>query len=560
MKWVQRKPKQAIKQDDSVLEQIGKIRGIKDVGRFLSPTEDELLDPYLLKNIEDASNRIIRSVKNNDKIVLSYDPDADGISANTVMRKYLGNYTDNVDYIYGERNYGHGITEQIKCKGLDKEKDAKRLELSESNIKKIADCDLLILIDSSSNDVETCKNIVKHFGCDIIILDHHEIEKENPHVLLVNPQQDGDEYPNKQLSGAGVVFKTIQVMEDTLGEVDPFYYMDLVAVGMYGDMMNVDVLENRFMIMYGLRNINNAGLKRIIKGGKVSKMDCNAIGFTIAPLLNGVARMDEIKLAIDILMEDNDDICKKLRLKMQKLNDSRKLRQKEIVEQYASKVDSNQKALIVLDDNSSKGFNGIVAQQLSERYKRPAIVGRLHKGTASGSFRSFNDFDMKTFLTESGLLVEAMGHPQAGGFEVEEVNLEKLIQYIEKELPELADKEPYILYDIEIKPDEVEECVNTIERFNMVTGKGFNKIIVRINGLSVKEQLCIGKTQETVKIKTFDEVELIKFRVNENYASELGVFDEIDIVGQLGINRFYNFQTRIETLTNQVMIEDYKEL
>lgn len=558
MKWVQRKPKQNITQGDSVLEKISKVRGIKDVNRFLNPTVDELLDPYLLKNIETASNKIITSIKNNDKIVVSYDPDADGITANTIMRKYLSNYTENVDYIYGERNYGHGITEQIKIKGLDEERDKKRLELSKENIKKIKNCDLLILIDSSSNDTETCKNIVKHFGCDIIILDHHEIEKDNPHVLLVNPQQEGDEYPNKQLSGAGVVFKVIQVMEDTLDEVDPFYYMDLVAVGMYSDMMKVDVLENRFMVMYGLRNINNVGLIRILKGGKVSKFDCNAIGFTIAPLLNGVARMDEIKLAIDILMDDDDDVCKKLRLKMKKLNDTRKAKQKEIVEQYAKKVDPNQKALIVLDNNSSKGFNGIVAQQLSERYKRPAIVGRLHMGIASGSFRSFNDFDMKSFLLASGLLVEAMGHPQAGGFEVKEENLQKLIGYIEEELPELEDKEPFVIYDIELETDEINESVGTIESFNLVTGKGFPKIIVRVNGVSVKEQSCIGATQETVKVKTFDDLELIKFRVNESYASELDLFDEIDVVGSLGVNKFFNFQSRTTIITNQVMIEDYR--
>src|SRR5690606_32075170 len=177
----------------------------------------------------------------------------------------------------------------------------------------------------------------------------------------VNPQQEGDEYPNKFLSGAGVVFKVIQVMEDMLGaqsKVNPFDYMDLVAVGMYADVMRVDVYENRYMIMNGLRNMKNVGLVRILKGGKVNmfKIDASAIGFTIAPLLNGVARMDNIKLAIDILLTDDDNVAKKLRLKMAKLNDTRKVLQKQIVEQYMTKVDQNNKVLVVFDEQSSKGF------------------------------------------------------------------------------------------------------------------------------------------------------------------------------------------------------------
>jgi len=560
MKWIARKPKVAVRQDDSAEEKIAKIRGIKDVGRFLNPTQNEMFDPYLMKNIEIASNRIIRAIKTNERIVVSYDPDADGITATTVMLRYLKNYTQNVDYIYGERNDGHGIKEQLRIKGLDEEKSAERLKRSRENLEKVKKADLLILIDSSSNETETCKAIIDNFKCDIIILDHHEIEKENPHCILVNPQQEGCEYPNKFLSGAGVVFKTLQVMEDTLGEVDPFQYMDLVAVGMYADVMRIDVYENRYMIMHGLRNIKNAGLLRILKGGKVDlfKINCNAIGFTIAPLINGVARMDEIKLAMDILLEDDDTICKKLRLKMQKINEARKEKQKEIVEQYMTKVKSNEKVLIVLDEQSSKGFNGIVAQQLSDVYKRPVIVGRLHNGTISGSFRSYNNFKFKSFLNEFQGEIEAMGHEGAGGIVMKEELLPELEKFIDFNFPELEDKEPTVIYDFEITADEVPEYIKAIEKFNLLVGNGFPKIVTRVNGITVEESSCIGKTMETVKIKTFDEMELIKFRVNENYASELGYFDTIDAVGQLNVNEFYNFGLKKKVITNQIMLEDYK--
>lgn len=571
MKWKKRNPKFSISDNDSVLEKVAKIRGIKDINRFLNPTVEEMFDPYLIKNIEEASNRIILALKRGENILASADPDADGVTALAIMFRYLKNYTDKIDYIYGERNDGHGIHEMTKLKenykdvvkdereNLSEEEIKRDLRMKE-NIRKIEECDLLILIDSSSNDTKTCKIIAEEMGKEIIVLDHHAIERENPYVLLVNPQQDGDEYPNKFLSGAGVVFKLLQVMEDTLGEVDPFQYMDLVAVGMYADIMRIDVLENRFMIMYGLRNIKNVGLARILKGGKVDtfKINCDAIGFTIAPLINGSARMGELKLAIDILLTDDDNEAKKLRLKMQKLNDKRKELQKDIVEQYMKKVDTSQKVLIVLDEQSSKGFNGIVSQQLSEAYKRPVIVGRIHKGTASGSFRSYNGFDLKKFLNESGLVKESQGHPQAGGFVIDESNLTDLIAYIDSNLPDLNEEEPYVTYDVEIDVNDVPDYVSAMEQLNLLTGNGFPKVIVKVMGISVESVDCIGATQETVKIKTFDSLELIKFKVNDKYASDIGVFDEIEAVGKLSINEFYHFGLKQKIITNQIVLEDYK--
>jgi single-stranded-DNA-specific exonuclease len=562
MKWLQRKPKVQPSSNDSISETIAKIRGIKDVNRFLSPTKDEMFDPYLIKNIEQASNKIIMAIKNKENIVVSYDPDADGITSATIMIRYLRNYTDNVDYIYGERGDGHGIAEMLSKPQNDDELSDKKIDMFEhnkNNEEKVKNADLLIIVDSSSNDDVMCKYIADELNTDIIILDHHAIERENNHVILVNPQQDGDEYPNKQLSGAGVVFKTIQVIEDTLGEVDPFYYMDLVAVGMYSDVMRIDVLENRYMIMHGLRNINNVGLARILKGAKadIRRLKGDSIGFSIAPLINGVARLDNIKLAIDILLEDDDKVAMKIRLKMFKLNEERKLKQKEIVDQYMTKIDSSQKVLIVLDEQSSKGFNGIVAQQLTEKYKRPVIVGRLHKGIISGSFRSYDNFDLKGFLQDFGQ-IEAMGHKQAGGIVLKEELLDSLTEYIESSLPELENREPTVIYDVEIGIDDIDEYVKKIESFNLLTGNGFPKIIVKVNNITVDSAECIGKTQETVKIKTFDELELIKFRVNPRYASELGYFDKIDVVGQLQINSWYNFALKKQVITNQIMIEDFR--
>ncbi|GIN25483.1 DHH family phosphoesterase [Bacillus sp. FSL W8-0445] len=559
MNWIQREPTRKPNNDDSILERIAKIRGIEDYQKFLNPTEEELHDPYSMKNIQDASNRIIKAIDKNERIIVSYDPDADGLTATTIMLRYLKNYTDNVDYIYGERSDGHGITEMIKISNLSPSKDADRIEHNKSNTDKIRNADLLILIDSSSNDVETCKFIREKLNTDIIILDHHAIESKNPYALLVNPQQDECEYPNKYLSGAGVVFKTIQVMEDTLNQVDVWQYIDLVAVGLYADVMRLDILENRYLIMQGLRNMKNTGLVRILKGGKVNtyKMKGDAIGFTIAPMLNGAARMDNIKLAIDILLEDDDKVCKKIRLQMHKLNQYRKEKQKEITDQYKKNIDDTKKVLIVTDEQSSKGFNGIVAQQLSEEYKRPVIVGRIHNGKLSGSFRSYNGFKFKRFLNQFDGELDALGHEGAGGIEISQDLLPDLERYIERHMPSLEDVKPTVYYDLDISVDEVGQYVKELDKFNLLTGNGFPKVIVRVNGISVEEPSCIGETKETVKIGTLNDMELIKFRVNEEYASELSYFDMIDVVGQLTMNEWFNFATRKLVAVPQVILHDY---
>lgn len=560
MSWIQVKPKRKPNERDSAIEKIAKIRGIEDPQRFLFPSKNELFDPYLIKNVETAANRIIRAISLNEKIVVSFDSDADGLTATSTMIRYLSNYTDNVNYIYGERGDGHGITQMILSNSLNQDTEKERIELNRENIRKIQECDLLILIDSSSNDVAACRHISEKWKKEIIIVDHHEIEVENPYVTMVNIQQKDDIYPNKSISGAGMVFKLLQVMEDTLCQVDPFQYIDLIAVGMYADVMRMDVFENRFIVMEGLRNFKNVGLLRILKSANVDlrRTNSNTIGFTIAPLINGCARMENIKLAIDMLLTDDDAEAMKLNREMKKLNDDRKIRQKEITDRYAKNINEDEKILIVIDENSSKGFNGLICQQLSEQFKRPAIVGRLHKGKLSGSFRSYNGFNLKEFLVKSELIDEAMGHPQAGGIVVDESNIAKLNKYIDENLPVLEDRQRNFFYDFEINVKEVNKYVDAIEEYNKVTGNGFYRITVKVSGLTVADVKCIGKTMETVKIETMDDLECIRFRVDETYASELGFYDEIDVVGALGKNYWYNFQERKEIIKNQIMIDDYQ--
>ena len=564
MKWVHRKPKFKYTESDSPIDKISKIRGITDIDTFLSPNKESLHNPRLMKNIDKAGGRIVEAIKNNEKVAVSYDSDVDGITSGTIMVRYLSNYLTNEDsvrIIYGQRGWGTGIEVQ-----LTKSNDEDRNEIVEKNIEILKDIDLLIIVDSSSNDYEMCKKIKESLGVDIIILDHHIVErnyKDNP-AILVNPQQTGCEYPNKHLSGAGVVFKTIQVVEELLGAdgiVDVWQYIDLVAVGLYADVMRVDVLENRYLILNGLRNVKNTGLVRILKGGKADfyRLNSDDIGFIIAPIINGVTRLNEIELAIQILLEDDDDVCKKLRLKMHKLNEKRKDVQSKLAKEYSKFIDKEQKVLFIADEMSSKGFNGLVAQQLATEYNRPAIVGRLHNGVFSGSFRSYGGFKLKSFLNDFDGELQALGHEGAGGIIIDEEYIANLMQYIDVFLPELDEIEPVITYDLEIDVDNIHEYIEPIEKYNTLTGNGFPKIVVKVNNIMIEDRQVIGKNLNTVKFKTTEKLELIKFRVDSEYADDVMIFDEINAVGVLVNNVWFNFKERKQIITPQIILDDYKK-
>ena len=542
--------------DDSIIEEIAKIREIENVQEFLNPSKGNLFHPSLMKNIDVASKRIIQALQNNERICLSYDSDADGITATTIMYKYLKKYTDNVYYIYGERNNGHGIEKMIT---LDVNDDEQK-QRNEENLQRIKESDLIILIDSSSNDVEACRYIKQELGKDIIILDHHVIEKENPYVIMVNPQQKDCQYPNKHLSGAGVVFKVIQLMEEILQNFDVFDYIDLVAVGMYGDVMRVDVLENRYLIIQGMKNIKNNGFLQILKDNKVNlkSVNSNTLGFTIVPLLNGVARMDNVKLAIDFLLEDDESKVKEIYRQIKELNNSRKRKQNMILSDYESYIVENNKIMIVVGDNFDKGFNGVIAQKLASEYKKPVIVGKLHKGWISGSCRSYGGFKMKSFLNELDY-VEAIGHEEAFGVSLHESKLNDLITYVNENMESFVSKN-IIYFDLEFKAKDVRRYLEPIQQFNYLCGNGFPKITVKVNDLMVEERTIIGKNNDICKIKTIDGIDLIKFNVNEEYANELGFFNIINVVGELQLNEWYNFALRKKISTLQVIMEDYKHI
>lgn len=535
MQWKQRIPITKPKGRDDIVARLAKIRGIDDLEDFLYPKSSSLYSPYMFKNIEAVAKRIKEAIVKNEKVCISTDPDTDGITSTSMLYLYLGQFTDNVYYTYHQRSSGHGVENQIKF-----------IE---------DDTDLLIILDSSTNSVKACKELSEK-GIEIIILDHHEFEEENPYATIVNPQMDN--YPNKSISGAGVTFKTMQVIDELLGIDTAFEYIDLCAIGMYGDMMNVSVPENRYIITEGMHNIKNEGLIALLNLNNVDLEEVNSttIGFKISPFLNGSARLDKIELALQLLTSGNEMECALLAREMSNLNEARKTKEKELVDKYMTTINTDNKVIIAIDKQASKGFNGLVATKLSKEFKRPSMVLRDHKGTLAGSYRNYGDFDMKKFLRGCKVVQSAEGHSFAGGVTINKCDYEEFLEYVNTNLENQV-FEQVIEYDLEILAKDVTKpLIEQINRFNHLVGQGLPKAIFKVKDLLVSERSVIGKNKDTVKI-VCDELTALKFKVNSEYAKELEELDIIDVVGELTINEWRNWRTGVVTVTNQVLIEDY---
>lgn len=526
---------------EDIVTSLLKARGISDIQEFLSPSINVLNSAYLLCYSGKVADRILKAIKNGERICISADPDSDGVCSTALMVRYISKFTNNYYISYAQRSEGHGVEYQLEF--IDKDTT-----------------DLLIVLDSSTNSTEACEELSQHM--DIVILDHHDVENENPYATIVNPKNDIT-YPNKNISGVGVVYKVLQVLDEMLGSGEVDDYIDLVAVGMYADMMPMDVLENRYLVIQGMKNIKNPGILKILELANVStnKVNSQTIGFTISPLLNGCARKDKLELGIELLICDDDQRCTELVMEMRALNDERRQEEKALFESYLEKIDPEDKVLIAIDENASKNFNGLIANKLSQEFHRPAIVMRDHMGSLAGSYRGYGTFDMKGFLNRKEirkLIKYALGHPSAGGVGLKSSNFKAFKETMNKLLKHYNfDSEVY--YDYEIDASLItSKLVKQIQEFDYCSGQGFPPAMFLVKEIFVEDNedvVVMGKNRDTVKIKSCD-LDVIKFKTNEKWASDVGMMDTIEVVGQLSLNEWEKWNKEVVT-TIQVVAETY---
>lgn len=562
-KWIKRN---SIKVSDDMLliEKLAKVRGIKNLDEWMNPPSSYMNSPYSLENIDEAVRIIIEHIYKQSKIVVVADIDTDGVCSTGIMFRFLKRLTPNVSIIHAQRSKGHGL---------------------ETVIDLIADdVDLVVVVDSSSNSVDACKELSEK-GKPVVVIDHHKIERNNPYAVIVNCQLGS--YPNKSLSGSAMCYKVCQVIEDYMGlQGLANEYIDLAAVGLVADMMDVRNMENRYLIYNGMNNIKNIGIKEILRQSKIDYKEgirSTDISFKIAPIIGACSRFDKIELAIELVTTEDEERVKELVKEMIKLNESRKAEQKEVVERATECIDNSNNVIIYIDDEIESGFRGLIATELAERFSKPVfVVSKVYnkeKNTYEykGSGRSIGVIPLQSLCADSGLFIEAQGHESAFGVSFSVDNLDKIISYFNDTLDSTEDLQKVIEYDLELSANNIEEMdIMQIEKFSRIVGQGFPEPKFLIKGLVAEEsytkklgdhvRAVMGKSNDTVKINCEGNFALMKFRTHENYAKEIedhfydksNFCTELDVVGSLNLNKFYNRGLKRWVTTKQIFIDDFR--
>lgn len=407
------------------------IRSFDQAKAFFRPSLSDLHDPFLMKDMQKAVNRILVAVQQNERILVYGDYDVDGTTAVALMYSFLMDFHPNVEaYIPDRYKEGYGVS----FAGIDYAQQH--------------DFSLIIALDCGIKAIDKI-NYAKEKGIDFIICDHHRPGDDVPDAIAVlDPKQKDCTYPYKELCGCGVGFKLIQALGSLMGKTieDFIPYLDLVATAVGADIVPVTG-ENRILAYYGLIQINEnprIGFKALApKGDK--KLTLTDVIFIIAPRINAAGRMKHGKYAVDLLVETQMDKADQMAQEIEAFNDNRKELDKEItkiaLEQIVENQEQNNFTSVVYHPEWHKGVIGIVASRLTEVYYRPTLVFTKSGDKLAASARSVKGFDLYNALEACEECLEQFGgHMYAAGLTMLPEQFAAFKEKFEKVVSQTIDK------------------------------------------------------------------------------------------------------------------------
>lgn len=465
----------------TILVQRG-IETYEEAEKFFRPKIEDLHDPFLMKDMEKAMNRIENALAGKEKILVYGDYDVDGTTAVSIVFSFFSSrHPGLIEYYIPDRyKEGYGISKT----GID--------YAAENNFK------LVIALDCGIRS-NALIDYAAEKGVEFIICDHHLPGDTIPNaVAILNPKQRDCEYPYKELSGAGIGFKLIQAYADKLGlPMDSIMeYIDLVAVSIASDLVDIRG-ENRTLAYFGLKRLNESpslGLQALLEGGvQKSNLNISDIVFGIGPRINAAGRISDAKAAVAVLIEKDFNTARKLARVLTERNHERKELDNDLTREAIALIENNpeyavKKSTVVFGNQWHKGVIGIVASRLIEQFYKPTIVFSENDGMLTGSARSVKDFDIHEAIGSCGEVVEQFGgHKYAAGLSIKAENFEEFSRRFEEVVVKNINSSsliPEIEYDLELTLDQINpKMLNIINQMSPF-GPGNMVPVFRTNSIT----------------------------------------------------------------------------
>ena len=551
-------------------------RGINNPETYLNLNESVIIPYQKLDNIENAVQLFMKHCNNKDKIEILVDSDPDGFCSAAMMYSYIKKMNADypVNYILHTKAKSHGLDDDVTVSEGTK---------------------LLIIPDAGTNDTLQCKELVGR-GIDILILDHHESEEDNPHALIVNNQMSVD-YHNKDFCGAGIVYKFLQALDTETWNEFADDYLDLCALANISDVMDMRSFETRYITNIGLLNIKNKCLQALIKAQDYNmngKVNIHNIQWYITPVLNGMIRIgsnDEKELLFRAFIEQDEyfeykkratkdkpaetiqesiyDRAARLCKNAKSRQDKMKEKGVKAISEIVNELPNDDKVIIVdVTEVLDSGLTGVVAIKIAEQYNKPCILLKQHydkkkkKSVFGGSARNIDHSPIDSFkdIVNSTGIINGKGH--ANAFGIVDLPIDDKKKAIDEINTILKDTEYDSTYRVDFILDINHVTIPLIlklSEFEDIICQGIDEPMVAIENISLTRDCfeVFGKNEDTISF-VIDDIKYIQFKCKEGnqlYDFLQNAWDDNDsitftVVGKPSINEYNGIRTP------QVIIDD----
>ncbi|MDQ7141849.1 single-stranded-DNA-specific exonuclease RecJ [Mammaliicoccus lentus] len=505
-----------------------------DIEHLLSK-EELFHDPMLLSDMEKAVSRIHKAIENSEKILVYGDYDADGVTSTTILVKTLESLGAQVGwYIPNRFTEGYGPSEGAFRNAHDE------------------DVTLIITVDNGVQGHHEI-DIANELGIDVIVTDHHEFGITKPNAYaIVHPVHPDFDYPFEYLAGVGVSYKLCKALKADL----PDYFLGLVAIGTIADLVSLTD-ENRYMVKRGLNILNekpSPGIKALLEvADYTDEVSEQTVGFIIGPRLNAVGRLDDARLACELLMCEDSDEATFLAEEVDHFNTERKAIVETITEEALvlaqEQIDTNAQFLVLAKEDWNEGVLGIVASRIVEQYHLPTILLNvdIEQNHAKGSARSIEQVSMFEFLQNNSELIQKFGgHHMAAGMTLDIDAIESLKKALNDEMYKLTEGKPLLpqlTVDSEIQVSDISvENIFDLERLRPF-GTDISAPLFAVKNVQVNSVKGIGQSEKHLKL-TLTDKNIAALHWNFGHLQhDITNETTINIAGSLNVNEWNGHQS-----------------